>query len=101
MDYVKSLTAGAVMLFLPLVLFADPLDRDADGLPDIWQQRYSAAHLLPDHDDDSDGYSNSAESLAGTNPFDASDHPQFTQMLADPTGELVTLSFPTQSGKLY
>ncbi len=48
------------------------LDSDGDGLPDDWERRYGLNPFLADAnlDSDSDGQSNLAEYIAGTNPVD-------------------------------
>ena len=100
--YLRSLHSTALACLCVLTpLSAARIDRDADGLPDVWQQRYRADHLAPERDKDKDGYTNAEEAEAGTDPFDPSDYPQFATVTADPTSEQVTLTFPTQSGKLY
>ncbi len=49
------------------------VDRDDDGMDDIWEWYYNAQDLLPGDDADGDGNSNLEESRATTDPFDASD----------------------------
>ena len=50
-----------------------PGDGVPDGLDDVWQQRFSAWGIEPSGDDDDDGATNLAESVAGTDPRDAAD----------------------------
>lgn len=50
-------------------------------------------------DDDGDGISNGAEITAGTNPFQAGSTLKVTSTTTGPT--VVSLTFPTQIGKLY
>lgn len=45
------------------------LDRDQDGMSDIWEKKFGAGGLLPGGDADQDGETNLQEGLAGTNPF--------------------------------
>jgi hypothetical protein len=47
------------------------VDRDGDGMSDIWEFIYGATGLAPGADADGNGFSNAAEALAGTNPFDS------------------------------
>jgi hypothetical protein len=56
---------GAVSVALTAV----PNDRDADGLPNIYEAYYGVSE--PDADDDGDGLDNAAELDAGTSPVDA------------------------------
>jgi hypothetical protein len=41
---------------------------------DVWEARYHAGTLAPDADEDGDGFNNTREASAGTNPFDANSH---------------------------
>jgi hypothetical protein len=54
--------------------YSSALDLDGDGLLDSWEKLYfpSAAACSPTADDDGDGYSNSDEYIAGTNPVQKS-----------------------------
>lgn len=45
-------------------------DRNNNSLPDIWEAVFNAFGLDPQSDDDFDGYTNAAESIAGTDPLD-------------------------------
>ena len=75
------------------------VDRNTNGMSDIWGIFYGAAALSPNGDADSDGVSNLAESLAGTNPFDAASVPRLqVHFLFPSTAQLTWTSFP---GKRY
>jgi hypothetical protein len=64
---------AALAWFSCIVPAAAILDRDGNGLSDVWQISYGAtATLQAAGDADGDGQSNVAEALAGTNPFDPS-----------------------------
>lgn len=80
------------------VLPAAGLDLDSNGLSDVWEARYHATGLAPEHDTDLDGQTNAAESTAGTDPFDASSHHTST---IDFTGGVLHVTVPTQPGKKY
>ncbi|MBU0471773.1 MAG: hypothetical protein KKF65_04050, partial [Nanoarchaeota archaeon] len=54
------------------------LDSDKDGMPDYWETQYGLNINYPEdakNDNDSDGFTNLDEFLAGTNPLDNSSHP--------------------------
>jgi len=55
----------------------DDFDMDNDGLPDYWEQMYgtSQVSMLPDEDDDNDGYTNLEEYEAGSDPTDPDSYP--------------------------
>lgn len=56
------------------------VDADGDGLPDEWERKYSlnpADASDADADADGDGFSNKEEFEAGTDPSDASSHPDY------------------------
>jgi uncharacterized protein (DUF1800 family) len=55
---------------------ATGLDRDNNGLNDVWELLYDAATLAPTADTDGDGFTNAAESAAGTDPRDNHSHPR-------------------------
>ena len=74
-------------------------DYNGDGLCDVWQQRYDAWGLLPDGDEDLDGCSNLAESIAGTNPRDPSDCIRVGQVQVG--GGMVIVEIQSQTGKRY
>ena len=58
---------------------AASVDTDGDGMPDDWNEGYSAADsttsLVLDDDDDNDGYTDVEEIEAGSDPTDANDEP--------------------------
>lgn len=90
-------------LFVGLFSMAAPAmaatDYNGDGLCDVWQQRYDAWGLLPDGDEDLDGCSNLAESIAGTNPRDPSDCIRVGQVQVG--GGMVIVEIQSQTGKRY
>lgn len=88
------------LAFLALAFPASAqLDTNTNQQSDIWEMLHSAASLPAAGDFDNDGFSNVAESVAGTNPKD----PQsFSQSSLSPGGlNDVRLSWPSQAGKRY
>lgn len=60
------------------------LDADGDGLPDEWEKRYNlnpADASDANADSDGDGFTNMEEFLAGTDPTDKNDHPDYLDSL--------------------
>ena len=75
------------------------IDRNGNGLDDVWEIIYGASALTAAGDADGDGYSNAAEARAGTNPFDASSVPRLRLGFLFPSvAQLTWDSFP---GKHY
>jgi hypothetical protein len=74
------------------------LDRDGDGLSDIWAALYPTAGA-PEADPDGDGATNRAEALAGTDPTSASNRLAATPQ-RDASGNLV-LYWAGVAGKHY
>lgn len=52
------------------------LDLNSNGMSDLWESQFNAQALAPATDSDGDGFSNIAESMAGTNPLSAISHPE-------------------------
>ena len=75
------------------------VDLDGDGMSDVWQQAFGAVGINPNGDDDGDGQTNFAESVAGTNPFDATSVFKLTRINVG--GGFVTLSWTTALGQRY
>ena len=74
------------------------LDLDANGMGDVWEARYHAADLLATDDTDGDGQTNAAESVAGTDPRDATSRHTVT---IEMNGTAISLTTQTQPGKKY
>jgi hypothetical protein len=74
-------------------------DLDGDGIPNGWEQQYgSTTGLVATADNDLDGYSNSAEYEADTNPLVAASRPEVTGWNA--AGDL-TFFFNGSTGRVY
>jgi len=76
--------------------FAAGIDRNSNGMSDVWEMVYGASALSPGADTDGDGFSNLAESLAGTNPFDSNSYPGL--QLSLPGSEWTVTGTPTKAG---
>jgi hypothetical protein len=70
-----------------------------DGLDDIWQGIHNAWGIAPGEDEDKDGFSNELESVAGTNPFRATDSFKIGQMTI--VGNAVLFTTKVEAGKKY
>ncbi len=73
------------------------VDRNGNGMSDVWEIIYQASALAPGVDTDGDTFSNLAESRAGTNPFDANSYPRLSLQLTD----AAWLSWDSFPGKRY
>jgi uncharacterized protein (DUF1800 family) len=51
------------------------IDLNANGLSDLWEMLYNETPLMPDADDDGDGFTNRQEAIAGTHPRDPQSRP--------------------------
>ena len=88
-------------ILLSALTLAKASDLNGDGLPDLWQQQYSAFDVTPNEDDDGDNFNNSTEAIAGTDPFDATDYPELEASQLNSDNTPLLFSFPTKAGKLY
>ena len=86
-----------LLVFYPASLFA--IDQNNNQQSDIWEELFQAYDLPANGDPDRDGWDNSAESLAGSDPFDPNSHPTLTIQKNFPAG--ITIHWKTNSGKNY
>ncbi len=94
--------ASLALLFLLLVTDrAYPLDNNDNGLSDTWEELYDASSIQLLDDDDSDGFNNFEECVAGTDPFDAKDFPEIALNVIQDDADEIQLSFDTFAGKTY
>ena len=76
-----------------------PGDGIPDGLNDVWQSCFGAWGLDSATDDDGDGISNLAESIAGTNPHDPNDGLRTASVQL--IGDSFVFTFVAEKGKMY
>ena len=70
-----------------------------DDLDDIWQEQFNAWAIDPAADTDNDGFINSLEAVAGTNPFVATDSFKIGNMTI--VGNAVVFTTKIEAGKKY
>lgn len=78
---------------------AQIIDLNGDGMSDIWEWMYNAYGVNPQADPDGDGFNNLQESIAGTDPFDATSYPHIAFSAVAGTNFSVTV--PSALGKVY
>lgn len=78
------------------------IDRDADLLPDDWENLYGTSNLslTPNGDDDGDGLTNYQEFTLGSHPLLAS-APGHSHLEIAPAGTTVSFTLPEASGTGY
>jgi hypothetical protein len=78
-------------------------DTDADGLPDAWELQYfpsiSDPRATPNADPDGDGYTNTQEYVAGTNPIDGTSRLKIDAVTI--VASAPSLHFSVAAGKTY
>jgi len=97
----KLLTFGLItwcFLALPSRAFA-LVDVDADGMSDVWEQRYGAEAADAAADDDNDGMTSLEESLAGTDPYLGSSKLNITA--SQYHSDAVMLTWKSKIGVIY
>jgi hypothetical protein len=94
------LTLLLIAALSPKPLLSAPMvDLGTNGMSDIWEYKFEAVGLVPDADSDGDGADNHRESIAGTNPLDASSAPRITTGFHK--GPVFSVTFPSVTGVSY
>ncbi|MFC5049569.1 DUF1800 family protein [Rubritalea spongiae] len=96
--FLPALLPSTFILFFCNALAVDTND---NGLSDVWEQLYNANSLELLEDDDGDGFKNIDECIAGTDPFDNSDHPFIKPLIVAQNTDEIELAFQTVKGKTY
>jgi uncharacterized protein (DUF1800 family) len=87
------------MIFLMVITVHARIDENGNNLSDVWESANDAV-LLPDSDEDGDGFSNRMEEAAGTHPRDGRVFPRIQQVRRD-EAERVLLDWQTVPGICY
>lgn len=93
------LLAFSLLIGAPIGDLFAKLDQNANTLSDIWESAFPPA-LTPQADEDFDGFTNLAESTAGTDPRDSSDFPR-GPVLHLPHASQVMHTWMSQRGVAY
>src|ERR1051325_10079938 len=75
------------------------VDANTNGMSDVWEQIRGASGVAPGADSDGDGFPNTLESIASTDPFDANSFPKISNTAISGTNFIATI--PSALGKLY
>jgi uncharacterized protein (DUF1800 family) len=94
-----GLLAMAVAFGGSVSMASATLDLNANGLADVWEEKFRASLLVADDDEDGDGVSNADECRAGTNPWDPGSLLAVCEMTS--TGGVPALGWYSQPGKAY
>ncbi len=89
---------GASIIWGCLISPSFAIDRNGNGMCDVWETRYAVGNLDPAGDADGNGMSNRLESIAGTNPFLAQSQFRISSVSMD-SGVVVRIT--AEPGKSY
>jgi len=87
----------ALFLLASFCLESQAIDQNGNGLSDVWEAAHNG-NLNPSHDTDGDGFSNLAESRAGSNPRDPRSRPHISR-LQEGVNQTIAITWPTVAGK--
>jgi len=76
-----------------------PMDREGDGMSDVWQNIYGIDASETRDDPDGDGQTNIEEAIAGTNPFDPDSF--FAVTTFNLTADGLDVAWPSIEGMYY
>src|SRR4051812_43240664 len=100
--FIESLKSTVGFLILSVAILeahGGGLDQNKNGLNDAWEMLFQGHSLEANEDSDGDGFSNLAESLAGTDPLDPNSFPSL-QLAPDAQGHTL-FSWQRIPGKHY
>lgn len=101
----QRLTRSVGCLIAALLFFAGAgrtfamLDANTNGMSDVWEQMHGGMGINPNLDSDGDGFPNSLESIAGTDPYNSNSYPRVSGVALSGTNLMMTM--PSLPGKLY
>jgi uncharacterized protein (DUF1800 family) len=93
----RSFTVTGLIWFA-LILSSAALDRNGNGMCDVWEARFAVGTANADDDADGDGETNRDESIAGTNPFVTTSRFRVSDITAQTNATVKIASVP---GKCY
>ncbi|MBK1815258.1 DUF1800 family protein [Luteolibacter yonseiensis] len=94
----KGIVGRIVVVLLAAAPVAGAVDENSNGQSDVWEMLFQFSGLPAAGDFDADGWSNAAESGAGTDPRSAASHPDMEMALV---AGLPTVSWQGLKGKHY
>ncbi len=95
----RAIVLAAIVPLMVSTTGRAQIDDNANGLSDVWEAAHPAG-LIPDADDDGDGFKNREEAAAGTDPRDPRSFPHIRELTLDAPGRF-TKTWPTVAGVRY
>lgn len=90
---------GAAFFAFFITLPAQWIDDNGNGLSDVWEAAHGGT-LLPDVDQDGDGFTNLQEAACGTDPANSASFPFIREVQMGVTGQITNI-WPTVAGIRY